>query len=143
MSENESHSSTGSVGETDVDGLGVVAGLLAGALGVVAGLLDVLVSALGVVAGLLGVSGALGLSEVEGAAGSEAVGVGVGDSVANAAGAARNVAGAITAVAAARAIARRSFMKTSVKSGVPHRCSTELKGLPRWGYTGEAVDTHA
>ncbi|NUK09890.1 hypothetical protein HRW18_18160 [Streptomyces lunaelactis] len=141
MSENESHSSTGSVGETDVDGLGVVAGLLAGALGVVAGLLDVLVSALGVVAGLLGVSGALGLSEVEGAAGSEAVGV--GDSVANAAGAARNVAGAITAVAAARAIARRSFMKTSVKSGVPHRCSTELKGLPRWGYTGEAVDTHA
>ncbi|WP_242329353.1 hypothetical protein [Streptomyces formicae] len=40
-------------------------------------------------------------------------------SVAYAAGAARKAAGAMTAVAAATAIARRSFMKTSVKSGVP------------------------
>jgi LAS superfamily LD-carboxypeptidase LdcB len=38
-------------------------------------------------------------------------------SVANAAGAARNVAGAMTAVAAATAMARRSFIESSVKSG--------------------------
>lgn len=66
----------------------------------------------------------------------------VGEPVANAAGADRNAAGAMTAVAAATAIARRSFMKTSVKSGCRIAAALSLEGLPGWGCTGEAVDTH-
>ncbi|WP_309058789.1 hypothetical protein [Streptomyces sp.] len=112
----------GLVAEEDV--LGTGAGSLVEALGEVSpvGSVDAVDS---VADGEADVSSPVGVPVVE------TLGVAVG-SVAYAAGAARRATGAITAVAAAAAMARRSFMKTSVSPvcrGVRHG----LGGAFVWG----------
>src|SRR3954454_15684862 len=82
--------------EAVVDGA-PVAGVLSGASGVVAG-------SVGVLSGAVVVASEAGVLSVA---------VALGDSSANAVGAANRASGAIAAVAAAAASARRSFMKTS------------------------------
>ncbi|GAA2549831.1 hypothetical protein GCM10010398_41310 [Streptomyces fimbriatus] len=115
----------GLVAEEDV--LGTGAGSLVEALGEVSpvGSVDAVDSVADGEADVSAVSSPVGVPVVE------TLGVAVG-SVAYAAGAARRATGAITAVAAAAAMARRSFMKTSVSPvcrGVRHG----LGGAFVWG----------
>jgi hypothetical protein len=102
-----------------VDGL-LLAGVLAGSSGVVAGSAGVLTVAVAVVS----------------AAGVLSVAVGVGDSSANALGAANRASGAIAAVAAAAASARRSFMKTSEVRCTALSAARVRGGLRVWGAGG-------